>query len=311
MTKNLAREIHGLDGKLRAMAEVLHETQKIDRASLRSLAEYARINYETLKTARREGRLSGLNEAKLAKAAGFSPKDSIWLDTSVAPSRRSQAEGMDYPGKDTVSEFRHMLRSAHGVPVGHFIRLASHRPELLDSNLAVLDVSDSGQQTDSGQAIQLFLSAILEPGYHESGLSFGFCRVRFRLVFEPDSRAQLNNRLGEVNIVNAILSVRGGSHLPEWLLAVSDGVLQGEYLTKDPLCEIRGFALGEAFNAELSVRPTDGTLRAAPCGGELPSKEKKVIIEQLFAERLKDNMDSQGWLALGIQRLRIVRADQL
>jgi hypothetical protein len=311
MAKNLTREIHGLYGKLTAMTEVLHETQQLDRPSLECLAQYASINYETLKTARRSGRLSNINEVKLAEAVGFNQEDVVWVDTSVAPSRRSQAEGLDYPGKDTVSEFRHLLRSAHGVPVDHFVRLVSHRPELLDSNLAVLDVSDSAQQTESGQAVQLFLSAILEPGYHESGLSFGFCRIRFRLVFNPESRAQINNRLGMISIANANLSVRGGSHFPEWSLAVSKGVLQGEYLTHDPLCDLQGFTLGEAFSAELSVRPTDGALRAAPCGGELPSIEKKVIIEQLFAERLKENMDSQGWLALGIQRLRVVRADQL
>jgi hypothetical protein len=176
-----------------------------------------------------------------------------------------------------------------------------------------MHLSDSGQQTLSYEALQLFFSLILERGYHESGLSYGFCRVRLRLLFERESRVQLNKRLGqnaEIEIANARLSVRGGPHLPEWYLAAPNGVLQGEYLTKSPLCELVNTKLGDSFKAELSVRLMDGSL-CASSGGELPSDVKKIIIEQLFAERLKGNSDSQGWLTLGVQHLQVVRADQL
>ena len=314
MVKDVTRDIHALPAKLKAMAEVLYEKGRVARPSLKELAAYANIHYEALKSSRTKGRLSRTNETKLATALGFDVDNSAWLDTSVAPSRRSRAEGHDYPGRDSSDEFRYMLRSAHDLPAGHFIRVESQRPSLLDSNLAILGLSDSGQQTASYQALQLFFSIILEPGYHESGLSFGFCRVRLRFVFEGGSRVQLISRLGadaEIEIANAKLSVRGGPHLPEWYLAIPDGVLQGEYVNRaDALCELAGTKIGESFFAELSVRLMDGMLRA-PCGAQLPGDVKKIIIKQLFAQRLEENADSQGWLTLGRQELRIVRADQL
>jgi hypothetical protein len=185
---------------------------------------------------------------------------------------------------------------------------------LLDNNLALLDMSDSGQKTSSSEALELFFSIILEPGYHGSGLSFGFCRVRLRFLFKDGSRAKLNNRLGaeeEIEIANAKLSARGGAHSPEWYLQISDAILQGNYVnTVAALCQLSGCRVGELFHAELSVRLMDGSLRSG-CGGELPNNTKKIIIEQLFAERLRENSDSQGWLTLGRQPLRIVNADQL
>lgn len=314
MTDDIKRDIHALPAKLRVMAEVLHEKRSIKRPSLKELAAHVKINYNTLKSSRSDGRLSKAIELKLAGCFSFDSEDSAWIDTRVDARRRSLAEGHDYPGRDTVANFRYMLRALHSLPTDQFVRLESQRPELLDSNLAVLDMSDSGQHTVSNEALELFFSIILEPGYHESGLSFGFCRARLRFLFREGSQAKLNRRLGdkdEIEIANAKLSARGGVHGPEWFLAIPDAVLQGEYVNSGAaLCQLSGCQVGELFHAELSVRLMDGSLRSS-CGGELPYDTKRIIIEQLFAERLRENSDTQGWLTFGRQALRIVRADQL
>lgn len=314
MAREETREVHALSKKLDIMAEVLHEKGMIQRRSLQELASFVSINYQTLKSSRKRGSLSATNEKKLAQALEFDFERTAWVDTSVPPSRRSSAEGRDYPGRDTVDEFRFHLRSVHGLPAGHFVRLEGGRPEPLDINLAVLAVSDGGQQTSSGQALRMLFSLIINAGYHESGYSFGFCRVRMRILSTSSSRVQLINRLGEegeIGIADARLSVRGTPHFPEWYLTVSNAVLDGEYVSSDaPLCELANFQLGETFEAELSVRLMDGSL-CAPDGSVLLSTAKKKIIEQLFAEPLKETKDSQGWLTLGRQALRIVRADQL
>lgn len=314
MARDETREVHALYKKLDAMAEVLHEKGTIKRRSLRHLASFANINYDTLKSSRTKGSLSVTNEKKLAHALEFDLEQSAWVDTSVTPSRRSSAEGHDYLGRDTVDEFRFYLRSLHRLPAGHFVRLESDRPEPLDLNLAVLEISDAGQQTSSDQALRMLFSLIINAGYHESGYSFGFCRVRMRVLSANGSRVQMKNRLGEegeIRISDARLSVRGTSHFPEWYLTVSKAILDGEYVSSDaPLCELANYKLGETFEAELSVRLMDGSL-CAPDGNELLSTAKKKIIEQLFAEPLKETKDSQGWLTLGRQTLRILRADQL
>ena len=313
MARDLTRIIHALAPKLQAIGEVLFEKKAISAASLRALSGHAKINYETLKSAKKNGILSSTNEDKLAKAAGFSQEDSTWVDTSVDPKRRSRAEGTDYPGADTISAFRRALRLAHGLPAEYFVRINATRAELLDSNLAILHMSDCGQQTASDQTVPIFLSIILECGYHESGLSFGFGRVRLKIRPENPS-TRLNNCLGgenEIRVANAKLTSRGAPFFPEWLLVVTDApVLQGEYEPKEPLCEIAEIKLGEFFDAELSVRLMDGSLQARE-GGELPSKIKQAIIRQLFAESLRNKADTQGWLTLGTQRLHVVRADQL
>jgi hypothetical protein len=311
MKKSSTRDVHAFQHKLRVMAEVLHEKKLIERPSIPALAAHAKIKYDTLKAYFKDGRISEANEAKLAAALGFKADNPIWIDPSVPPTRRSHAEGYDYPGRDTLIEFRHMLRLLNDLSANHFVRLQGERPTLLDRNIAVLDFTDSGQQTSSSEALQLFFSLILELGYDASGFSFGFRRVRLRFIFPDESSSALKNRLGakgEIDIGGAILTVRGGKFESEWYLSVSDAVLQGEYVPTSPLCELANASLGESFSAELSVRLMDGSLRAA-CGSELPGTAKKIIIERLFAESLADAEDTYGWLTLGRQRLRIVRAD--
>jgi hypothetical protein len=208
-----------------------------------------------------------------------------------------------------------MLRRQLELPgSGTMIRVKNSRSQLVDSNLASFSVSDSGQGAALGEPNPLFLSLILEPGFHPKGIEYGFQRVRVRLVFDTASQARIKQRLGQATAIKlngAILEVRGGDYHPEWFLRVPHAVLRGEYVTTEsPLCVLTDSYIGEEFRAEIAVRPMDGTVVATD-GMPLLEAHKRHVLELLCAKRLPGTSDSQGWVSLGVQRLRIVRADSL
>jgi hypothetical protein len=208
-----------------------------------------------------------------------------------------------------------MLRQCHDLPgAGTLVRITNERPLLIDTNLATFSVEDSGQGAALGEPSPLFFSVVLDRGFHPKGIEYGFQRVRLRLVFNEKSEVRIRERLGQnvkLEIQGAVLEVRGNEHHPEWFLQVQKSVLQGEYVTKDnPLCVLAGLRLGEEFHAEISVRPQDGTLVSID-GGVLADPQKKSIIELLCAQKLPGVLDTQGWISLGCQRLRVVRADRV
>lgn len=307
-------EIHSLQRKVRIMAETLYELGKLKTPSIPSFAKFVDVDYDTLKTAWRSGRISLDLQEKMAKAAGFSTSDSSWLDSDIDPALRSATDGLTYPGRDSAAAFRTMLRRQSELPgAGTLVRIRNERPDLVDSNLASFSVADSGQGALLGDSNPLFLSIVLEPGFHPKGIKYGFQRVRLRLAFGKQSQVRLKERLGHgsaVRINGATLEVRGGEHYPEWFLQVPEAVLKGEYITADdPLCVLADSQLGEEFSAEIAVRPMDGTVVALD-GRPLLEAQKKHIIELLCLKRLPGASDTQGWISLGIQRLRVVRADR-
>jgi hypothetical protein len=307
-------EVHALEKKVRIMAETLCEIGRIRSVSRCDFAETSDIDYDTLKAAWRSGRLSTALQSKLAEAAGFDLSDPAWIDDSIDPSIRTLADNADYPGRDTAANFRAMLRRSHELPgSGTVIRVANQRPKLIDSNLATFSVEDTGQGAALGDPMPMFFSIVLECGYHPKGIEYGFNRVRLRVVFDEQSEARLQERLGDaiaVQINGAILEARGNEHHPEWFLHSAKSALQGQYTTNDePLCVLVGSQLGEEFQAEMSVRPMDGTLVAVN-GQPLQEILKKRIIELLCAKKLPGVKDTQGWISLGTQLLSIVRADR-
>jgi hypothetical protein len=305
-------EFHALELKIRALAETLHEKGAILNPSRPEFARFANINYDRLKAAWANGRLSVDLHEKIVKAGGFERSDPTWFDPNVSPKDRSKSDTADYPGRDTVSNFSAMLRKRHGI-AAEIVRVVDDRPRLLDSNLLTFTVEDSGQGTTLGQPASLFFAMVLEPGYHESGLIYGFRRVRLRLNFDEKSRIRLKNRLAhekDVKIGSAVLVARGDEHNSEWFLEAEATMLQGEFATRsDPLCNLTGFGIEEQFEAEVSVRLLDGTL-VGHDGIELGDNNKRRIVEILSAKKLADAPDSQGWLSLGRQKLRIIRGDR-
>ena len=207
-----------------------------------------------------------------------------------------------------------MLRTCHDLPgTGTFVRIANGRPQLIDSNLASFSVDDSGQGAVLGESAPLFFSLIIDRGYHSKGIMYGFRRMRLRLVFDESSQARITERLGvsnRVEINGAHLEARGGDHHAEWFLHLPNAILEGEYSTREhPLCLLTTPEMNEVFRAEIAVRPMDGTLVGIN-GVPLDDAQKKSIIEILCSKKLEGISDSQGWISLGSQRLRIVRADR-
>lgn len=304
-------EIRSLEYKVRIMAETLCELGILQDASRPKLAERAGISYEVLKAAWRTGRLSADVQAQLAEAAGFDPSHVSWIDPSVSPADRSNSP-VQYAGQDTPENFRYMLRHKHGLVV-ETVRVLDEQPVLADSNLLTFSIEDSLQGTRLDQPAALFLVLVVEPGYHESGLAYGFKRVRLRLSPGSGPAIRVLNRLGEERpekIGSATLTARGSSRNPEWFLEVMTGVLQGEFRTKEhPLCKLAGFDIGETFTAEVAVRLMDGSLAAAE-GTELLPTNKKAIVEILSAKKLPGACDSQGWFSLGRQTLIVIRGDR-
>ena len=309
------KEIHALEVKIRIMAETLCELGDIKSVSRKDLADFAGVDYDTLKAAWRLGRLSDELSEKLARAVRFDRADPSWIDGNVAPMDRSRADNPTYAGRDTAAAFTAMLRRRHDLSgIGTFVRVANDRPRLIDSNLATFSIEDSGQGAVLGEPAPLFFSIVVEPGYYPEGVEYGFQRLRLRLIFDEQSRGRIRGRLAQeknVMINGAFLEVRGSDHNPEWFLHVRDSVLQGEYSSTDsPLCSLTSSQIGEKFRAEISVRPMDGTLVSVD-GGPLLDAQKKRIIELLCAKKLPGSMDTQGWITLGWQELRIVRADRV
>ena len=307
------KEVHALEAKVRVIAEIFGELGIIASGSRREFAAFADIDYDSLKTAWRSGRLSNELEQKLAKAAGFDPNDPNWVDENVDPAARAVADKL-YPGRDTIANFRAMLRRRFELPgYGTAVRIFSERPQLIDNNLATFSVEDSGQEMALGEPAPMFLCAVLERGFHPRGVEYGFSRVRFRFVFSEHSQIRVKQRLpveNSIEINGAILEARGTEHHTEWFFRVENSILEGEYMTKDhPLCALDEIVLGEDFYAEISVRPKDGSLLAVN-GAPLEDMHKRRIIECLCAKKIPGLADTQGWISLGRQRLRVIRADR-
>lgn len=311
-TRHPAEQIHALESKLRIAGELLAEAKRIDRASRRSLAASAGIPYETLKSAWQNGGMTPDLQAKLGEFCGFDPENPRWCDREVAPPFRNVPD-KEYAGRDTVANFRSMLRRDLALGSESNSRIRAEKPILADSNLAVFAVDDAGQAVAAGEATALFLQLMLEPGYHESGIVFGFRKVRIRFQFEAESDATIQRLLGQEHVVEingAEIRAAGSKFDPYWHLSVPTGYLSGEYTTtSDALCQLVGARLGQPFFAELAVRPADGSL-VLPEGHKDLGMEKQRIIQALMATSVS-KADSQGWITLGRQKLTIVRADAL
>jgi hypothetical protein len=166
------KEIHALEKKIWVIADTLCELGRMQSASRRSFAKIASIDYDALKTAWATSRLSAELERKIADAAGFDPSDSAWVDQQIDPMLRANADNERYPGRDTVSNFRAMLRRCHDLPgTGVTVRIVNERPHLVDSNLATYSVDDSGQGVFLGRPGPNFISVFLNRRVGRRGVS--------------------------------------------------------------------------------------------------------------------------------------------
>jgi hypothetical protein len=174
-------------------------------------------------------------------------------------------------------------------------------------------VGDSGKGIARDKPASLFFAIAVEPGYHPTGFTYGFQCVRLRLTFNEESGVRVQDRLASgkpVAIGTAVMYAHGDEYHPAWLLKTEAAMLQGEFATEDaPLCNLIGFNFDEQFEAEVSARLLDGTL-VGQGGIELGNVNKRRVLAILSAKKLPGVADSQGWLRLGVQALRISREDR-
>jgi hypothetical protein len=215
------KEIFNLHRKIHIIAEVLHELERLKRPpSPKEFATHAGIDYNALKAAWREKRISTDLERQIAEAAEFSVSDPTWIDNDVSATARSASNGRSSAMRDTPDNFRDMLRRRHGLLEN--VQIVADHPKLLDSNLLIFSVAGSGQGSVINRPTPLFFSILLEPGYSPPGFIYGFRRVRLRLILKDETSIRIKDRLGvgsPVEIGGALLSVRGDEHHSEWLLS--------------------------------------------------------------------------------------------
>ncbi len=305
-------EVFQLDEKLRVMAETLHSAGAISSSSRRALTDYLGLDYNRLKAAWNTGRASSELNKVIAIGVGFEVDDPTWIDLSTSPSQRRDIDPSNHSRRDSARSFESMLRKRLGVDGAPSAGLQDERPTLLDDNLAILSAEGSGQAIEHGQPLPLFVTLALYAGHHDNGLIFGFRKVRFKLRFSSSSKARMTNRLaagGKIDLGGARLTVVGGAHDAHWFIEVESGFLEGEYRTsEEPLCDLIGYEFEESFEAEMSVRMLDGSLVNSD-GAPLLGANKRAIVERLYEKSLGAPTDSQGWIALGLQRLSVVRRD--
>lgn len=303
--------VHALSKKVDLILQVLVETKKLSKGTLPEFALKTGININSIKKLRSDGKISKTNAEKIAAVANFDVDDDYWTDKSVPPAMRGKADS-EYPGKDTYYNFWYMLRQNNGLSTDLFLRLKNSAPEHLNENLACFNISDTGQSTEFNQRLEILYQVVMDAGYHESGLKYGFSRVRIQLKCEkPSSRIQFTlTETGpvEIEFPKSMLIFEGTEYLPRWRLETDNGILEGEFASKAAsLCAINGAEIGDKVVAKLLVRPMDGSLRAAS-GETMPDNMKRAIIEGLFLETFSEATD--GWIVLGSQVLTVVRADR-
>lgn len=309
-TREKTIPIHALSRKIDLILAALVEKGKLKRETLPEFAQLTGININTLKKARSYGRITRTNAEKISETANFDIEDDNWMDKSIPPPLRGKAPS-DYSGKDTTQNFWFMLRQCNGLSTDLFVRLYSNAPEHLSENLACFNITDTGQTTEFNQEIEILYQIIMDAGYHETGLKFGFSRVRVQLNSEKSSKkikfTDTETKSSDIELDGCVLVFDGTPHLPRWRLEAGKGILEGEFTSKaTSLCAIGGAEIGDKLFAKLLVRPMDGSLQTAT-GEAMPDSMKRVILEGLFLEKLTEATD--GWIVLGLQQLTVVRAD--
>lgn len=303
-------EIHNLQEKLRIFTELLHQADIIVSNSNAELARALGTSYETLKSAWREGRLSDELINNCAKLGHFENERHYFVDPNVAPKERSKP-GVIYSGRDTVDAFRAMLlRSLNVAPI--HTRILG-KPQVRNRNIAWFQVDDASQARHLGSVSDLFLSIGLETVEYDQFL-VGITEVRIRLSFSPNSMVQASRLAGRdkpIELNGAYLTAKPADMLPEWRLSGAGKPLNQDFVTTEsPLLEVSGLKLGEEFMASLAFKPTRA-LHLEGQGIEPISLLKQRILSALFVESLDDEPDRDGWITLGVQKMRLVRGDQI
>ncbi|MEA3041603.1 MAG: hypothetical protein QOC65_1092 [Sphingomonadales bacterium] len=294
--------------KIDSICAMLHRHGSLPKADTKSLALKLGIPYTTLTSAIRNERFSTEVEEKLASACGFDHQHGSWVDDSVPEWKRREKA---YAGRDTAANFRaHLAERWTGGPAN--FRTERSEFKAFDPHMAKHHLSDAGQATPAGMAMQLFLAAHFQPFHHRSGIAFGFRKAA--LVVEiPLGNARASERLGHPNAAvlgDATIQGEAESPLQRWVIEHSAGesaILAGEYATTDqPLMSLAGCENGISLTSSIDVNIFDRTSLVSE--GELDlSVNKQELIEQIFLRELPAAEERAGWITVSREKIVIAR----
>lgn len=310
-----SRIVYQSSEKVRAMCEIMHRVDKLPAANMKALAEHARLNYSTLRSAARSGKFTADVEHRLAAFCGFDCYHSSWIDDAIDGVARSKLKVSAYPGRDTVEFFRTHLLAQWTNPSAIF-GARSRNFSAFDPHMARHELTDCGQSTAAGSDIPFFLTSQFEPFYHHSGIRFGFRKVKIALDIRCENGARASHRLGHptpARIRDALISGEGMIHQLQWSIekqGESEAILHGEYATtEEPLVTISNYIDGTSITTRIEVNIFDRTTCTADSHHDL-SPNKSAVIEQIFSRLLPDAQDRNGWITLSEQECVIARYEQ-
>lgn len=303
-------KIFEFEEKILFMAETLKELGSCASITVDGFAKATGIDRDRLRGAIENGSATSELERLLATATNFSPSDLTWKDTRIDYLRRATAPASRYPGYDTADNFRRMVRLRNGLPVLGNLSLRAARPTLTKKNLAALSVS-AGQTGIEDPSIPVILHVTMNPGFHASGLTYGFRRVRLQFDFRENSTIRLMKRLGyprAASISRGMIQGASTDFDSYWYISDDGGILSGDFVTGDaPLCELLEATIDEEFTAVLSVCPPDGDLSFRGAAKDTNAAQRAVL-KSLMTEKISGSMSADGWINLGQQVLRVYRA---
>ncbi|RYE49811.1 MAG: hypothetical protein EOP24_00800 [Hyphomicrobiales bacterium] len=297
--------IHELSEKIVYMAETFAELQLCRSPSLDAFAKATKINRETLRAAIAAGTVSLPLEQQLSKVVNFDADDIAWKDTRIDFQARARSSAR-YLGQDTAENFRRMLRKRHNLPTLGNLVLRPQQPVLARKNMAQFEMS-GGQVAVEDTTLPILFSLFLDVGFHESGLQYGFRRVRLRLDTPSGKGPRYSDVLaadGTQDFGPARISSFGKEFDVFWHIHTDGNALKGYFVTNEtPLARLSGISVGEELVADLSVRPLDGELWVTDAT-KLSLVQSKIV-KALMAEKLGGSGD--GWISLGRQTLVVAR----
>ena len=243
--------------KVDAICAMLHRHKRLPKADIKSLAGELDIPYTTLTSAINKGRFSIEVEERLSTAGRFDRQDrsSVVRVLFSECTRRERT----YAGVDSAERFRaHLAESWAGASVD--FRTERSEFKAFDPHMVKHQLSDAGQATPAGMAMQLFLAAHFQPFHHRSGIAFGFRKAAL-MVEIHSGNARASECLGyPTAAVLGDASIRGEARSPLQRWVIEGELLAGEYATRDqPLMSLAGCEDGISLTSSIDVNIFDRT----------------------------------------------------
>jgi hypothetical protein len=235
-------------------------------------------------------------------------EEPTFLDKTQTVDAREASSHPRYAGVDSADAFSKHLRERFGLTRNVKIKAITSPPLLLDSNLASFEVDDARQSTLIDEPMNLFLAVVSDVIWESSGVQLGLNKVRFQLSLESSPDLLIENRLGDVKLRDARLTVEGRQKLPRWTLKARDGqCLKGEYTTSEaPLCTIENGRPGDSFKATLSANFLEPGVLVVTTPAPVQNATREII-KRLMEKSIGADGETGGWKTLGVQKIQLAK----